>query len=52
MKAMHFRDGYRNGPTLDSLNLGFIKLDSLTQDNILKEDNLRSKQLTVLKFSM
>jgi len=34
LKATDFRDGCRNGPTLDSLNLGFINLDSPTGDNI------------------
>jgi len=52
MKAMDFYDGCRNGLTLDSLNLGFINLDSLTEDNISKEDNLRSKEITLLKFSI
>jgi len=52
MKATDFRDGYRNRPTLDSLNLGFINLDSLTKENIPKEDNLRSRELTLLKFSI
>ena len=52
MKATDFRDGCRNGPTLDSLNLGFINFDSLTRDNVPKEDNVSSKELTLLKFSI
>jgi len=52
MKATDFHDGYKDGPTLDRLDLGFINLDSLTGDNISKEDNLRSKEVTLLKFSI
>jgi len=49
MKATDFHDGCWNGETLNSLNLGFINLDSLTGDNISKKDNLSS---TLLKFSI
>jgi len=52
MKAVGFHDGCRNRPTLDNPNLGFINLDSLTGDNIPKEDNLRSIELTLLKLSI
>jgi len=43
MKASKFRDRCGSRSTLDSLNLGFINLNSLTGYNIAKEDNLRSE---------
>jgi len=52
LKVMNLRDGSWDGSTLDSFNLGFINSDSLSRDNITKENNLRSQELTLLKFSI
>jgi len=51
MKATNLRDGSRDRPTLDTFNLRFGNLDSFSEDSITKENNLRSKELTLLKFS-
>jgi len=52
MKATNLCDSHWEVPTLDSFILGLINLDSLFGDNITKEDNLRSKELKVLKLSI
>jgi len=52
MKVMNLLDDIWDGPTLDSFNLGLINLDYLSRDNITKNDNLRSKELTLFKFSI
>ena len=41
MKAVSFPDSNQDGLTLDSFNLEFINFDSLSGDNITKENNLR-----------
>ena len=38
--------------TLDSFKHGLINLDSLSRDNIAKENYLRGEDLTLLKFNM
>jgi len=45
-------DGSWDVPTLDSFNLGFTNLDSLSRDNITEKNNMRSKELTLLNFSI
>jgi len=52
MKATDPRDNSWGRPTFDSFNLGVINLDSLFRDNITNKDNLSSKELTLLKFSI
>ena len=52
MKVTNLCDGSWDRSTLDSFNLGLINLDSLFRDNRTKENNLRSKVLTLLKFSI
>ena len=50
MNITNLHDGSWDGPTLDSFNVGFIHLDSFFGDNITKENDLRSKELSLLKF--
>jgi len=52
MKVIDLRNGSGNGPPLYSFNLGLIDLGSLSGHNITKENNLKSKELTLPKFSM
>ena len=49
LKATDLYDSSWDGPTLDSFNLGLINLDSLSADNITKEDNLESEELILFK---
>jgi len=43
MEASNFCDEGGSKPTLDSLNLGFINLNSFAGYNIAKKDNLGSE---------
>jgi len=52
MEAVDLLDSNWDRLALDSFNFGLINLDSLFEDNITKEDNLKSKHLTLLKFSI
>ena len=51
MKAMNFYDGGYERPTLESFNLGFIKLNFLSGSNKSKKNNLGCELFTFLKFS-
>jgi len=52
MKVINFCDGSWDGPALVFFNFGFINLDPPSKDNTTKENNLRSKELTILNFSI
>jgi len=49
IKAMNICDSSWDGLTLDSFKLRLINIDSLSEDNITKENNL-SKELTLFKY--
>jgi len=52
MKSTNLCDGSWDRLTFDSFNTEFINVDSLFGDNITKENNLRSNELTLPKFNI